>query len=82
MLFEAPQPWGPFCQFHRDDDWQSPDGAGGAYCPVFPPKWMGNTTAWIVSAQCCAKGGGANGIGANPHRYNFSAQRGDFSFEE
>jgi hypothetical protein len=43
---------------------------------------MGNTTAWIVSAQCCAKGGGANGVGANPHHYNFSAQRVDFSFEE
>ena len=82
MLFEAPQPWGPFFRFHRDDDWRSPDGAGGGYCPVFPPKWMGATTAWIVSAQCCAKGDGANGIGPNPHHYNFSAQRVDFSFEE
>jgi len=81
MLFEAPQPWGPFFKFHRDDDWRFPDGSGGAYCPVFPPKWMGATTAWMVSAQCCAKGDGANGIGPNPHHYNFSAQRLDFSFE-
>ena len=74
-MFEAPQPWGPFSIFHRDDDWRSPDGAPGAYCPVFPPKWMEPTSALMVSAQCCA----ARASGTL-HHYNFSAQRLDFSY--
>ena len=74
MFFEAPQPWGPFTYFHRDDDWMAPDGATGAYCPVFPPKWMTATSALIVSASCCAKTTDIK------RHYNFSAQRVDFSF--
>ena len=74
MFLEAEQPWGPFSVFHRDDDWQSPDGATGAYCPVFPTKWMGETSALMVSASCCAST-------TNVKRHNnFSAQRVDFSF--
>ena len=73
-FFEAKYPWGPFSIFHRDDDWRSPDGAAGAYCPVFPPKWMEPTSALMVSASCCAKPSGIL------HHYNFSAQRLDFSY--
>ena len=76
-LFEAPQPWGPFFMFHRDDDWLSPDGAAGAYCPVLPPKWMGATSAWMVSASCCALSKKARFL----HHYNFSTQLLDFSYE-
>ena len=78
-FFEAEQPWGPFSAFHRDDDWQSPDGAGGAYCPVFPPKWMGATSALVVSASCCARTTGAIPASTLRH-YNFSAQRVQFSY--
>jgi hypothetical protein len=77
-LFEAPQPWGPFFMFHRDDDWLSPDGAAGSYCPTFPPKWMGTTSAWMVSASCCALSTKARFL----HHYNFSTQRVDFSYDE
>ena len=35
-LFEAPQPWGPWSLFHRDDNW----GCWGGYQPNFPAKWM------------------------------------------
>jgi len=35
-LFEAPEPWGPWSLFHRDDDW----GTVGDYQPSFPVKWM------------------------------------------
>ena len=59
-LFDAPAPWGPFSLFHRDDDWHCPDGAAGAYCPVLPPAWMGNDSAWVVSASCCARSNNDN----------------------
>ena len=35
-LFEAPEPWGPWRWFHRDDNW----GCWGGYQPSFPTKWM------------------------------------------
>jgi hypothetical protein len=35
-LFEAPEPWGPWSLFHRDDEW----GTYGDYQPNFPTKWM------------------------------------------
>lgn len=35
-LYEAPEPWGPWRIFHRDDDW----GTYGDYQPNFPTKWM------------------------------------------
>lgn len=35
-LFEAPEPWGPWRLFYRDDDW----GTYGDYQPSFPTKWM------------------------------------------
>ena len=73
-LFEGPKPWGPFAVFHRDDDWKSPDGAAGGYCPVLPPKWVGNSSAWMVWAQCCALSSDEN-----PHHYNFSVQQFHFT---
>jgi hypothetical protein len=35
-LFEAPEPWGPWSLFHRDDCW----GTYGDYQPSFPTKLM------------------------------------------
>ena len=35
-LFEAPEPWGPWSLFYRDDNW----GTYGDYQPNFPTKWM------------------------------------------
>lgn len=47
-LFEAPNLWGPWSLFHRDDSW----GTYGDYQPVFPVKWMSNrgTTLFMVSS--------------------------------
>ena len=35
-LYEAPEPWGPWKLFYRDDRW----GSYGDYQPNFPVKWM------------------------------------------
>jgi len=35
-LYEAPQPWGPWKLFYRNDSW----GTYGDYQPNFPTKWM------------------------------------------
>lgn len=47
-LFEAPEPWGPWSLFYRDDDW----GTYGDYQPNFPTKWMSKDgkILWIVSS--------------------------------
>ena len=35
-LYEAPEPWGPWKIFYRDDNW----GTYGDYQPNFPTQWM------------------------------------------
>ena len=72
-LWEAPQPWGPWSFFHRDDDWQGPDGSSGGYTPVFPPAWISDsgTVMWMVFTQCCSPF-----FQAGPtNHYNFTYQR-------
>ena len=61
-LFEAPQPWGPWSLFHRDDDW----GTYGDYQPSFPVKWIYNEgrTMFMVSS-------------GSYDDYNFTVQRID-----
>lgn len=61
-LYEAPEPWGPWSLFYRDDDW----GMYGGYQPSFPVKWMrnGGKTMFMVSS----------GTGDD---YNFTVQRLD-----
>jgi hypothetical protein len=56
-LWEAPEPWGPWSFFHRDDDWRGPDGSSGGYTPVFPPAWISEsgTELWMVFTQCCSE---------------------------
>jgi len=49
-LFEAPEPWGPWAIFHRDDNW----GTYGDYQPNFPTKWMsgdGRTMLMVSSGS-------------------------------
>ena len=72
LLVEAPTPWGPFSIFHRTDDWSFADGSTGAYTPVMPPAWSGETDFWMVSTQCCGN--------ARPpwNNYNFNAQHVSF----
>ena len=62
-LFEAPNPWGPWSLFYRDDDWGT-----GDYQPSFPVKWMSNEgrTMYMVCS------GGFDD-------YNFTVQRFDLT---
>lgn len=66
-LFEAPQPWGPWSLFHRDDNW----GTYGDYQPAFPVKWMFNDgrTMFMVSS-------------GSYDDYNFTVQRLDLVLSE
>jgi len=45
-LYEAPEPWGPWSIFFRDDNF----GRLGIYQPNFPAKWMSadGKTLWMV----------------------------------
>ena len=47
-LFEAPEPWGPWSLFYKDDNW----GTYGDYQPNFPTKWISEDgkTMYMVSA--------------------------------
>ena len=75
-LWEAPQPWGPWSYFHRDDDWRGPDGSSGGYTPVFPPAWISEsgTEMWMVFTQCCP-----GKVAGPPNNYNFTYQRLDLT---
>jgi hypothetical protein len=48
VLLESPTMWGPWSQFHRDDNW----GTYGDYQPAFPVKWMyhDGRTMFMVSS--------------------------------
>jgi hypothetical protein len=56
-LVEAPNPWGPFSVFYRNDDWSAIDMGGersvGGYTPVIPPAWIGQDDFWLVFTECC-----------------------------
>jgi len=79
-LVEAPNPWGPFKVFYRNDDWGGIDlqkqFSVGGYTPVIPPAWIGDNDFWIVFTQCCG----------NPrpplNNYNFNAQRVTFKLSD
>jgi hypothetical protein len=73
-LWEAAEPWGPWRFFHRDDDWQGPDGSSGGYTPVFPPAWVFGHTMWMVFTQCCP-----GTIPGPPNHYNFTYQQLDLA---
>lgn len=59
-LYEAPEPWGPWTLFYRDDHW----GTYEDYQPNLPTKWMSEDgkTIWMVSA-------------GTHDDYNFTVQR-------
>jgi len=38
MIYESPEPWGPFTLVHHDRDWESPEVT--PYCPRQPLKWV------------------------------------------
>lgn len=66
-LFEAPEPWGPWSLFYRDDNW----GQYGGYQPNFLTKWMSEDgkTLWMVSA-------------GSYDDYNFTVQKLTLEVEE
>ena len=47
LVFEAPEPWGPFSLVHFEEYWEGKDY--NPYCPRLPLKWMDNDglTGWL-----------------------------------
>jgi hypothetical protein len=47
LIFEAPEPWGPFALVHVEDLWEGQ--AFTPYCPRVPLKWMApdGVTGWL-----------------------------------
>jgi hypothetical protein len=47
IVFEAPEPWGPFSLAHFEEYWEGKDF--NPYCPRVPLKWMDpdGTTGWL-----------------------------------
>lgn len=38
IIYDAPEPWGPFTLVHHEKDWESPEIT--PYCPRVPLKWI------------------------------------------
>jgi hypothetical protein len=49
MIYDSPEPWGPFALVHHEANWESPDV--NPYCPRLPLKWLqvsgGRMVGWI-----------------------------------
>jgi hypothetical protein len=45
MIYESPEPWGPFTMVHHEAMWESPEV--NPYCPRLPLKWLQETPAGI-----------------------------------
>ena len=47
IIYDAPQPWGPFTLAHYEPQWQTQDM--NPYCPRLPLKWMepDGLTGWL-----------------------------------
>ena len=47
LVFEAPEPWGPFSLVHYEEYWEGKEY--NPYCPRVPLKWIGadGVTGWV-----------------------------------
>ncbi len=57
LVFEAPEPWGPFSLVHFEEYWEGK--AFNPYCPRLPLKWMeaDGVTGWLqFSGSWCPAG--------------------------
>jgi hypothetical protein len=47
VVYDAPEPWGPFTLVHYEEDWESREM--NPYCPRVPLKWMESDgrTGWL-----------------------------------
>ena len=45
MIYESPEPWGPFSLVHHEDGWETPEV--NPYCPRLPLKWIRETPEGI-----------------------------------
>ncbi len=48
VLYDAPEPWGPFTLVHYEETWETKDM--NPYCPRVPLKWMepDGTAGWLL----------------------------------
>lgn len=66
MLYEAPNPWGPWSIFHVEERWHK-----GHYNPSLPAKWFedGGRAMWLISA------GDFTHNNAPDHEYKLCSQK-------
>jgi hypothetical protein len=58
IVFEAPEPWGPFSLAHYEEYWEGVETT--PYCPRLPLKWMESdgVTGWLQFSGTWRGGGG------------------------
>jgi hypothetical protein len=61
LVFEAPEPWGPFALVHAEEYWEG--RAFNPYCPRLPLKWMAadGKSGWLQFSGSWRKAGQAAG---------------------
>jgi len=64
IIYDAPQPWGPFTLAHYEEVWQTQDM--NCYCPRIPLKWIepDGLTGWLQFSGSWAS---MTGGGLSPH---------------
>jgi len=61
LVFESPEPWGPFALVHAEEYWEGQ--ALNPYCPRLPLKWMAvdGKSGWLQFSGSWSKSGQAAG---------------------
>ena len=62
IIYEAPEPWGPFSLVHFEEYWEGKET--NPYCPRLPLKWMApdGVTGWLQFSGSWGKHGQAVGF--------------------
>lgn len=57
LVFEAPEPWGPFALVHFEEYWESKEFT--PYCPRIPLKWLepDGITGWLLFSGSWSQAG-------------------------
>ncbi|MDR2607887.1 MAG: hypothetical protein LBC57_05790 [Treponema sp.] len=76
IIFEAPEPWGPYSLVHFEEYWEAKEF--NPYCPRLPLKWVesgsGNISAYMLFSGSWGKAGQEAGyyrVNVRPFRLTF-----------
>jgi hypothetical protein len=77
IVFDAPEPWGPFSLAHHEPVWEAAEV--NPYCPRIPLKWMeeDGVTGWIQFSGSWQGGGSGPYYRSHVRRFRLAMRKGE-----